>query len=48
MNYEIFAKESKDRSVGFIDTLLMRDAGLEALSNVPGELIVGMTGPNQA
>ncbi len=47
MNYEIFAKGSKDRSVGFIDTLLMTDAGLEALSNVPRELMVGVTGPNQ-
>ena len=40
MNYEIFSSDPNLPRIGYIDTLLMTNNGIEALSNVPQELLV--------
>ena len=40
MNYELFSSDPDLPRIGYIDTLLMAEDGLEVLSKVPQELLV--------
>ncbi len=40
MNYEVFSSDPTMPRIGYIDTLLMTNTGIEVLSNVPQELLV--------
>ncbi|MFQ5873635.1 MAG: M24 family metallopeptidase, partial [Dehalococcoidia bacterium] len=39
-NYEVFSADPKVPDLGFIDTLLMTERGLEVLSKIPQEVLV--------